>query len=225
MQSNLDELVPMSRSPSFRNLWALTVLCLLFERPMHPYEMQRLIRQRKKDDFLDLKRGSLYHAIGKLQRAGLIEAIAVTREGKRPERTTYRITTEGSEELVAWLRELLTNTARETSHFFAALSFIPVLSPADALQQLQDRAGLLATEIAEMERVLQSLLPKIGRVVLLELEYSLVLRRAELAWLNGVTEDLRMERLTWSSESMRQLTAIAESMTGHCDPRRSPGSD
>ena len=30
---------------------------------MHPYELQRLIRQRKKDDFLDLKRGSLYHNI------------------------------------------------------------------------------------------------------------------------------------------------------------------
>ena len=53
---------------AYRNLWALTVLCLLREAPMHPYEMQRLIRERKKDDFLDLKRGSLYNSIARLER-------------------------------------------------------------------------------------------------------------------------------------------------------------
>ena len=36
---------------------------------MHPYEMQRLIRERHKDDVLDLKRGSLYHAIDRLEKA------------------------------------------------------------------------------------------------------------------------------------------------------------
>jgi len=58
----------MSGDPtSYRNLWAPTVLCLLGKRPMHPYEMQRLIRRRRKDDFLVLKQGSLYHAIGRLR--------------------------------------------------------------------------------------------------------------------------------------------------------------
>src|SRR6516225_8622595 len=135
----------MPRQPiSYRNLWSLTVLCLLKERPMHPYEMQRLIRQRKKDQFLDLKRGSLYHAIGRLQRAGLIEPVATTREGRRPERTTYRLTEDGADEVLAWLRELLANPARDSSQFFAALSFIAHLTPADALEQLEVRAGLLA---------------------------------------------------------------------------------
>jgi outer membrane protein assembly factor BamB len=46
---------------------------------MHPYEMQRLIRQRHKDDFLDLKRGSLYHAIERLLRAGPIEVWETSR--------------------------------------------------------------------------------------------------------------------------------------------------
>ncbi len=34
---------------------------------MHPYEMQKLIHERKKDEFLDLKRGSLYQNIGRLE--------------------------------------------------------------------------------------------------------------------------------------------------------------
>src|SRR6516162_1011722 len=103
----------MTKQHAYRNLWSLTVLCLLKERPMHPYEMQRLIRQRKNDNFLDLKRGSLYHAIGRLQRAGLIEVVSTTREGRRPERTTYRLTEAGAHEVLAWLRELLANPARD----------------------------------------------------------------------------------------------------------------
>src|SRR5437016_1094606 len=102
-------------SPSHRNLWALTVLCLLRERAMHPYEMQRLIRQRKNDNFLDLKRGSLYHAIGRLERVNLIEPVATTREGRRPERTVYRLTEDGAAETLAWLRELLANPARDST--------------------------------------------------------------------------------------------------------------
>ena len=90
----------MSDRPSnARNLWALTLLSLLRERPMHPYEMQRLIRQRRKDEFLDLKRGSLYHAIGGIQREGLIVPTEISRQGKRPERTVYRLTETGASTL------------------------------------------------------------------------------------------------------------------------------
>src|SRR5690242_2922629 len=73
------------------NLWSLTILCLLRAGTMHPYEMQRLIREWHKDEFLDLKRGSLYHAIERLRRAGLIDVVETTREGRRPERTVYRL--------------------------------------------------------------------------------------------------------------------------------------
>src|SRR5262245_60377410 len=126
---------------NYRNLWALTVLCLLHEGPMHPYEMQRLIRQRKKDEFLDLKRGSLYHAIGRLQRAGLIEVVSVSREGRRPERTVYRLTSEGEQERLSWMRELLSNPAHDSTQFFAALSFIALMHPDDVREHLEVRPG------------------------------------------------------------------------------------
>ena len=76
---------------------------------MHPYEMQRLIRERKKDEFLDLKRGSLYQNIGRLDQAGLIAKLETTRDGRRPERTVYRLTEAGERDLLAWLRDLLAN--------------------------------------------------------------------------------------------------------------------
>ena len=103
---------------------ALAVLGLLREQPMHPYEMQRQMRIRHTDDLLALKRGSLYHAINQLQRDGSIEPVETTRAGRRPERTVYRITTDGDDEFVGWLRELLSTPVPETSHFMTALAHV-----------------------------------------------------------------------------------------------------
>jgi DNA-binding PadR family transcriptional regulator len=65
-------------------IWEIAVLALLREAPMHPYQMQRLLRDRHKDEILALKRGSLYHAIARVLRAGLIEIESTSREGRRP---------------------------------------------------------------------------------------------------------------------------------------------
>jgi DNA-binding PadR family transcriptional regulator len=176
---------------------------------MHPYEMQRLIREWKKDDFLDLKRGSLYHAIERLRAACLIEAVETSREGRRPERTVYRITALGEQERVAWLRELIANPARTSTEFYAALSFLPVLAPDDALEQLDARAGLLEAEVANLTRVLEMMVPRIGRLVLLEVEYTRAMRQAELAWVRSLIDDLQAGRLTWDCEAIRRAVSGA----------------
>src|ERR1700736_5770651 len=123
-----------------RTLWALAVLGLLREGAMHPYEMQRQMHIRHTDDLLALKRGSLYHAINQLQRNGLIEPVETSREGRWPERTVYRITADGDDELAVWLRDLLSTHIREPSQFMAAMAHVSNLTPPDALQQLQMRA-------------------------------------------------------------------------------------
>jgi DNA-binding PadR family transcriptional regulator len=193
--------------PDHRNLWSLTVLCLLRIRPMHPYEIQRLIRDYHKDEFLELKRGSLYHAIERLRSAGLIDPIETFREGRRPERTVYRLTELGEREVVEWLRQLLAKPVADSTQFFAALSFLSVLSPQDAWDQLQVRAGLLEAEVAGLNRVLAEIVPKIGRLYLVEIEYRRALREAELAWVKSLMEDLQAGRLAWDPEVLRQAAA------------------
>jgi DNA-binding PadR family transcriptional regulator len=74
----------MNTSSSYRSPWALTILSLLFERDMHPYEIRRLVRHRGKGDFVDLRPGSLYRTIERLERTGLVEPVETTRAGKFP---------------------------------------------------------------------------------------------------------------------------------------------
>lgn len=183
--------------PATRNLWALTVLCLLRERPMHPYELQRLIHQRHKDDLLDLRRGSLYHAVAQLQRGGLIEPLETNREGRRPERTVYRLTGRGEDELALWLHELLAKRVHEPSQFLAGVANIARLTPAEALEALDSRLLELETALAGMAEGLRTLSARLERVALLELEYTRALQQAERDWVRALVDDLRQGRLTW----------------------------
>src|SRR5262245_31553727 len=167
----------MSQSKQQHNLWSLTVLCLLRVKPMHPYEMQRLIRQWHKDEFLDLKRGSLYHAIERMRQLGFIDPVETTRKGRRPERTVYRLTEAGEARMLQWLEEMLARPLREPTQFFAALSFLPHLTPEDVQTQLVKRMTLLQEEIATLDMVLRTMVPQIGRLVLVEVEYLRAMRQ------------------------------------------------
>ncbi len=170
---------------------ALTVLALLTERPLHPYEMQRLMRERHKD-FAIGKARSFYDAVNRLLRDGLIEALETSREGKRPERTTYRITDEGRE-------DLLSTPAVEYPLFTVAMNFLACLSPAAAVQALQERVINLEGALAGLDGVMRVLREQAGlpRLVLLEHEHTQALRKAELEWVRSIIADIQAGRLSW----------------------------
>src|SRR5215469_11116173 len=105
------------KSIGWKNLWSLTVLVFLRLKPMHPYELQSVIKLTHKEDFLQLKPGSLYNSIERLLEAELIEVAETTRAGRRPERTVYRITRAGRQEMTNWLRELLEKPGPDTTWF------------------------------------------------------------------------------------------------------------
>lgn len=183
--------------PLHFGLWELAVLALLQERSMHPYEMQRLLRERHKDEILVLKRGSLYHAIERLARAGLIKAVKTARQGRRPERTTYRITAAGRAELLRQLRGIVAVPQRESSEFMAGMSFLIHLDPRDAREQLAQRQERLLKQIEELRKSMESALARVTRINLLESEYLLAMQKAELQWIRAVVKELQDGTLTW----------------------------
>ena len=66
------------------NPLALAALCLLTEKPMHPYEISSTLRERAKEESIKLNYGSLYSVMDSLARHGLVEVVETVREGKRP---------------------------------------------------------------------------------------------------------------------------------------------
>jgi DNA-binding PadR family transcriptional regulator len=188
----------MKEINSHYGLWDLSVLCFLRERSMHPYEMQRLLVERHWDEVLVLKRGSLYQAIKRLLHSHLIIATGVSRDGRRPERTTYRITPLGKEKLVRWLRKMVAVPLREPSVLMASVNFLIHLTPSDAIVQLESRAKRLAQEISATQTAMKPVAARIPRFHLLESEYLLWMRKAELQWVRGLVNDLRSGQLRWN---------------------------
>lgn len=169
---------------------------------MHPYQMQRLLRDRHKDEILALKRGSLYHAISRLLRSNLIEIEATGREGRRPERTTYRITESGRQLLQSALRTIIAMPRREASEFMAAMSFLVHLTPGEALVQLKERHRSLQAQIRDISAALASASSFVERINLVESEYLLAMLSSELVWIAALEEDIRSGKLHWNPEQI-----------------------
>jgi len=209
----------MKRQPEELGLWEVAVLSLLRQGPMHPYLMQRLLRDRHKDEVLVLKRGSLYHAIGRLEHTGLIAAVTTGREGRRPERTTYRITPAGEQALLDTLRRILAMPRREPSQFMAAVSFLVHLTPAEALPHLTERCQRLQQEITHRGTLLKAVAEKVPRIHLIESEYLLAMLNTELEWTRNLAEELRTGTLNWDTESiLKQASAEVRAASKETDP-------
>jgi DNA-binding PadR family transcriptional regulator len=171
------------------NLLALTLLNLLTQRPMYPYEMAVTLRRRGKGEAIKINWGSLYTVVQNLEKYGFIEAVDVDREGRQPERTTYQITEAGRAELMDWLRELLREPEREYTKFEAALGESAVVPPNELVGLLQRRLEALEAANAKYQAELEELVTQVPRLFLIESEYHLALRRAEAEWVRGLLKE------------------------------------
>jgi DNA-binding PadR family transcriptional regulator len=179
------------------NPLALAVMALLYERPMHPYEMVTLMRERGKHETVRLRYSSLYSVVSALEREELIVARETVREGRRPERTIYEITDAGREEFLTWLRELVREPVKEYTQFAAGLSFLAGLPPEEAIALLRERVGRLEEETREMRSQLDAAMEQYGlpRLFLVESEHELMLREAELEWVRDLVRDIEAGEL------------------------------
>lgn len=198
-------------SSDVRSPWALVILSLLAEADRHPYQMRRLCREPGKDALLDLPPGGLYRTVDRLARLGLVEPVETSRQGRFPERTVYRITPRGADELHQWMRSIISVPGREFADLVAALTHVANLEADDALAQLEARMPRLEAEIAGFDALMRSLSRSVPRAFLLAVELVRALRQAELEWVRSIVADLRSGELTWGRvQPLKQFSPSAQ---------------
>lgn len=180
----------MAKRRKVGNLLALAVLSAVVQRPMHPYEMASVLRERGKDRDMKIKWGSLYTVVANLEKHGLLKATENVRQGGRPERTVYAITEAGRAELDDWVRELIATPEPEQSKFQAALSVLAVLTPDEATNLLRQRLDRLTDQIRGDRESLAQVGREIPRLFLIEDEYGLAILDAEAAWVRALLAEL-----------------------------------
>lgn len=172
---------------------------------MHPYRMQQMIKQRGKDEVINVRhRASIYQTIDRLYREGAITVKGKEQNEGKPELTVYEITDKGRQTVYNWLKEMLSTPKQEFLEFPAAVSFLVLLTPAEVIEQLTKRVRALEKRWLRIEKQYDQA-SEIGlpRLFLLETEYQRTTVLAELEWVRSVIQDLKTKKLDWNQEWLK----------------------
>jgi DNA-binding PadR family transcriptional regulator len=179
---------------------SVLVLALLHEQPMHPYQLHQTLVERGDTRIVRVNPGAVYHGVERLERDGLVEVVGTDRTGKRPERTTYRITDAGRTACAERLGSLLGDEHPEYPLFSVGLAEANELPAPVVLEQLTRRRDRTAARLVTLEasyRAVRDL--GLPRRYLLDVEHDLALLRAEMSWLEGILDELRSDALDWAA--------------------------
>jgi hypothetical protein len=117
----------------------------------------------------------------------------------------YRLTEEGAAAIRGALLSMLTTPVDEHPSFSVAIGLLAYLPAQEALNALDVRRIALEAAIAQLEVHVHGLRDILPRLLLLEVEYVLALRQAELVWVRSLVEDLRTGQLSWDIEQLLAL--------------------
>ena len=180
----------MAKRRKVSNLLALALLSLLAQRSMYPYEMAQTLRARGKEQSIKINWGSLYTVVQNLEKNGFIEATGTVREGRQPERTTYQITAAGMAELSDWMRELLsvpkTSTTGSSRRCRKAASCRPTRWSSCSPSGWPSWTGPTRSR----RRDLKTWSQRLPRILLIESEYQLAMRKAQADWVRGLITEI-----------------------------------
>lgn len=182
---------------------AITVLALLNERDMHPYEMFQVLVQRRADRLVKLRPGSLYHTVDRLDRDQLVRVVGTARDGNRPERTLYAVTAAGRAALEHRIAEMLGTPVREYPQLPLALAEAHNLDRDAVIRLLRDRIGPLEVELDELDAIRDSHVSSgKPRVFWFAVDYLRAMVETEIGWLRTTLAEVEDGDLPWTSPDL-----------------------
>jgi DNA-binding PadR family transcriptional regulator len=176
----------------------VSVLALLSERPMHPYEMYQTLRERHEDVVMAVSVGSLYHAVSRLAEHGHVRPLTTEQVGNRPERTTYEILDSGRDIMRARLYELLSAPTQLSQADHTGIGELHNLIPDSVLSAIDARVASLDDQIAEHEALLAVAQTRnVAPIYLLYGSYATSQQHQEREWFATLRDRIQTGDLTW----------------------------
>lgn len=134
----------------------LILLGMLKIRPLSGYEIQQVLQTSQTDVWAGVLPGSIYHALKKMDKEGLVEVDSLEKTGHRI-KAIYKITEKGLTEF----KRLVKDNLREKSivlpgQLYAAVSFLSELSPEESIEALSEQRALLEEELESLREGLKT---------------------------------------------------------------------
>lgn len=117
--------------------------------PLHGHQIRQQAQADRTDRYADIQVGSLYGALKRMAREGLVREVRTERVGNRPERTVYEITPDGRQALAAIREGVLHRISLPHDPFDLALKQARDVDEEELAQVVADRlAELRAKELS-----------------------------------------------------------------------------
>lgn len=176
----------------------MSILALLSERPMHPYEMYQTLKERHEDIVVPVSVGSLYNAVARLAEHGHVRPTTTEQVGNRPERTTYEILDSGRRVMRARIAEFLAHPSAASTADHGGLGELHNLPTDAVLGALETRLSALDSQLDEYESLLSQARDRaVDEVYLLYASYLVTQRQTERAWIADLRRRIQTGDLTW----------------------------
>jgi DNA-binding PadR family transcriptional regulator len=163
-------------------------------QPVHGYLVRRELLTWHVQEWAHLNPGSVYNALRTLTREGLIEEVGTETEGRRPARTTYRLTADGETEFNLLIREALWNVSPfSPDELMAAWSFSWAFKREEVIAAFEHRLERIAASARASEYAIEDVARDPQKPPHVAEHWRLTQARldGEAHWLTAVLERLR----------------------------------
>jgi DNA-binding PadR family transcriptional regulator len=126
----------------------LLLLGILDAEEMHGYQLNQFLKHASNP--IRIGKGNAYQLLAKLEQRGFVEHVE-QRQGNRPSRLVYSITSAGKSELARLLGDQLGKFEPSENPGAVALNYIDQLKPQEALALLEQRQERLAIHCESFE--------------------------------------------------------------------------
>ena len=134
----------------------LVLGCVRAFQPVHGYDVRRELMSWHAHEWANVAPGSIYNALKTLVKDGALEIVGTGAVGGRPERTSYKLTTRGEDELADLLRDTWWNVAPLLDPLMPGLAFLQMLTRDEAIAALEHRAAQVRAQLAQGEFLIAS---------------------------------------------------------------------
>lgn len=187
---------PIAKSAEAANQTRLTIpdlviLSLLAERPMHGYEVNATLEDRKIRDWAPVSRPQIYYSLDKLTKLRLIRVASQDSPAAGPERRVLKTTALGRERLADALETKKWVSQKLHQPFLIWLALSWQARPPVFRKQLNDRKKFLQECLAEERTTLDEVTAEVGHPyheAVWMLELTIEQLQNELRWVERILE-------------------------------------
>lgn len=170
----------------------MAILGLLKSRAMHGYELKKELTTQL-GQFWQVSYGSLYPAVRRLEKTGMVERYFPKEEIAR-RKNIYRITPAGEELFTSRLCER--TSVVDDARFGVRFAFFRYMTATDRVDLLERRRAYLLEMVADLKEKLRSYKEKIDDYTYRLMEHRVDTTRADIEWIDRLIAE---EKLNLSS--------------------------